>query len=72
MRNIRRDVVEARIDRHRDSEYEHKLQRLPFQPGIYFSVASMALCMWLLHPSTSFLAIICCSASISFVAVVLA
>ena len=70
MRNIRRDVVEARIDRHRDSEYEHKLQRL--QPGIYFSVASMALCMWLLHPSTSFLAIICCSASISFVAVVLA
>ena len=30
----------------------------------------MALWMWLLHPSTSFLAINCCAASISFVAAV--
>src|SRR5262249_61470529 len=48
-------------------------QRLPaLQRGIYFSVASMALWMWLLHPSMSFLAIICCAASTSLVAVVLA
>ena len=32
----------------------------------------MALWMWLLHPSMSFLAIICCAASTSLVAVVLA
>ena len=31
MRNIRRDVVEARIDRHRDSEYEHK-RRADYDP----------------------------------------
>ena len=35
MRNIRRDVVEARIDRHRDSEYEHKLQRLPLARHLF-------------------------------------
>ena len=40
--------------------------------AIYFSVASMALWMWLLHPSMSFFAIICCAASNSFVAVVFA
>ena len=38
----------------------------------YCSVASMALWMWLLHPSMSFLAINCCAVSISFVAVVFA
>src|SRR5690242_6152703 len=32
----------------------------------------MALWMWLLHPSMSFLAIICCAASTSFKVVVLA
>src|SRR5262249_19238460 len=35
---------------------------------IYFSVASMALWMWLLHPSVSFFAIVCCAASSSVVA----
>ena len=48
-------------------------QRFPaLQRGIYFSVACTALWMWPLHPSMSFLAIICCAASISLVAVVLA
>ena len=41
-----------------------------FPALIYFSAASMALWMWVLHPSMSFLAII--AACISFVAVVFA
>jgi len=48
----------------------HFPQRLPAL--VYFSVASMALWMWLLHPSPSFLAIICCASPNSLVAVAFA
>ena len=48
----------------------HFPQRLPAL--IYFSVASMALWMCLLHLSTSFLAIICCASPNSLVAVAFA
>ena len=42
--------------------------------GVHLFLCSLhlALCMWLVHASKSFLAIICCAASISFVAIVFA
>jgi hypothetical protein len=64
VRNVSRNVVEACINSDAaaatstNSAHAASVQRLPASL-IYFSVASMALWMWLLHPSVSFLAINC-------------